>query len=389
MDGKLFESVIHKVSNMKANIYKKNKDTIYGFVKQAAEEKNLKYKTQQIKKQKIKTELFSDDVYIGGYTNMKPSTTHRVAFNLCKDKFKLERFLSLMVIPTFDSKIFYENEMGQAQEYIESNLDTQFVLKPLSLSGGRGIEFNVNNHNFDQYWNKSMEIQKENNVKPLACIVQPFIKGFDIRVTIIEGTFSAALLRLPAHVIGDGKQSISQLIEAKNLIRGESEYFNNKLIKINDTLISNLKDQNLALEDVVSENKVVQLSHIGNIVAGADSIDITDTISEELINLATNATAAVPGLYTSGVDILTPDYTKEKGYIIEVNTNANNRMHELPLKGKKRSPYRHYVETLIVQHKISNDYPLTEDEELLNNKIQKFLKLKTEYATSYFEITEF
>lgn len=335
----------------------------------------------------VKTELFLDDNYIGGYTGMKPSTTHSVAFQLCKDKYKCERFLNLMDLPTLGSKLFYEDQKEEALASLKSFSEDQFVIKPLSLSGGRGIQFNVNTDNFSHSWDNSIEIQKEIGRKPYACIVQPFLVGFDIRVTIIEGIFSAALLRIPAHVIGDGQSAISGLIEKKNLSREASEYFNDKLIEINGVLLQTLESQSLKLDSVVKKDQVVHLSHIGNLVAGADSFDITDSLSEGLKDLAIKATAAIPGLYTSGVDIMTPDYTKNEGYIIEVNTNANNRMHQLPLKGKEQSPYKQYVESLIIQHRASKNKSLNEKEVTLNNKMKRFLQLKNEYAVKYYEVS--
>lgn len=384
MSKQLVEEMIRDLNQIEPNIYIKDRDMINGFVKKAAEENNVEFRTQKVKRM-VKTELFLDEDYIGGYTGMKPSTTHSVAFHLCKDKYECEKFLRLMDIPTLGSKLFYEKQKEEAITYVRNFSKDRFVIKPLSLSGGRGIQFNVNTDNFSRSWDKSIEIQKEIKRKPYACIIQPFLVGFDIRVTIIEGVFSAALLRIPAHVVGDGQSSISALIEKKNQSRIKSEYFNNKLIEINDLLFQTLERQNLKLDSVVKRNQVVHLSHIGNLVAGADSFDITDSLSEALKDLAIKATAAIPGLYTSGVDIMTPDYTKAEGYIIEVNTNANNRMHQLPLKGKKQYPYTHYVESLILQHNILKNKPLNEEEVIFNNKIKSFLQLKNEYAIKYYE----
>src|SRR5699024_3500754 len=338
-------------------------------------------------KRMVKTELFLDEDYIGGYTGMKPSTTHSVAFHLCKDKYKCEKFLSLMDIPTLNSKLFYEKQKEEAVAYLNNFSQDKFVIKPLSLSGGRGIQFNVDTHNFNRSWDKSLEIQKEFKSKPYACIIQPLLIGFDIRVTIIEGVFSAALLRIPAHVVGDGQNTVATLIEKKNQNRSKSEYFNNKLIEFSDVLFQKLEQQNLKLDTVVEKDRIVHLSHIGNLVAGADSFDITDSISEELKQLAIKATAAIPGLYTSGVDIMTPDYTKREGYVIEVNTNANNRMHQLPLKGSAQSPYRQYVESLILQFNVLHNKPLNEEQITLNNKMKTFLQLKNEYAIKYYQVT--
>lgn len=384
MNNNLLDDKILELNSKKPNVYKKELDIINGFVKIAAEERNITYSTKKAGKM-IKTELFIEDQYIGGYTGMKPSTTHRSAFHLCKDKFLLEKHISQMDIPVLKSEIFYEDEKLTAKDFIEKNEEQNFVLKPLSLSGGRGIEFKVNEKNFETSWLNSMEIQKLYESKPLACIIQPFIKGFDLRVTIIEGVFSAALLRIPAHIIGDGESSIAKLIDKKNEMKQNSEYFNNKLIKISDALINILKEQQLTLDAIVDKDKVVHLSYVGNLVAGADSFDVTDEISEGLKKLAVDTVASIPGLYSAGVDIMAYDFTKDEGFVIEVNTNPNNRMHELPLRGQQQSPAKDYINSLIINYKILNNLSLSNEELQVNNEYQKFLKLKSDFAVKYFE----
>src|SRR5699024_10088277 len=134
-----------------------------------------------------------------------PSTTSTVAFNLCKDKFKLEKYLSKVGISTLNSQLYYEDQKSEAFNYIKENQEYTYVLKPLNLAGGTGIELDVSIENFSDSWDKSIEVQKSHKRKRPSCILQPFIKGFDVRICIVEGRFNSALLRLPAHVIGDGK----------------------------------------------------------------------------------------------------------------------------------------------------------------------------------------
>src|SRR5699024_8094977 len=177
-----------------------------------------------------------------------------------------------------------------------------------------------------------------------------------------------------------------QLIDNKNLIRSSSEYFNNKLIQVNESLLKLLEVQSIGLDDVVQEDEVIQLSYVGNLIAGADSLDVTDEISDEIIRLAIEATAAVPGLYSAGIDIIAEDYCNGSGIIVEVNTNPNNRMHELPFRGERRSPAKDYINSLIINKKVKNKEELTSEERLFNSQYQEFLKLKSDYYSKYFEV---
>lgn len=386
MESNLKKEIILKYNNVNHNIYIKDKDIINDFFEKFAKKKQLTYKKQTNSKIK-KIEVFSNNSYIGGMMGMKSSTTGKIAFDICRDKFRLEQFLKGAGLPTLESKVFLKEEKENAKKLIIENPTISYVLKPLSLAGGKGIELGVKEFNFSRSWENSMKVQMESSVKEPACIVQSYVDGFDIRICIIEGVFAAALLRIPAHVVGDGIQSIKELIETKNNSRRRSEYFNKRLIDINGALLLRLKDQGYNLNDRVGENEIVMLHNVGNLLAGADSIDITDKVSDDLIQLAINATAAIPGLHTSGVDIMTTDYTKGEGYIIEVNTNANHKVHHLPYKGQKRFPYLQLVESLIVKHKIKNSLMLVEDEIELNKSIQQFLKLKTDYSDNLFYLT--
>ena len=45
-------------------------------------------------------------------------------------------------------------------------------------------------------------------------IVEKFITGLDFRVLVIDNKIVAAAQRVPAHVVGDGKLNIQQLIDS-------------------------------------------------------------------------------------------------------------------------------------------------------------------------------
>jgi cyanophycin synthetase len=48
-------------------------------------------------------------------------------------------------------------------------------------------------------------------------IVEKFITGFDFRILVIDNKLVAAAKRVPAHVIGNGENSIQELIATENL----------------------------------------------------------------------------------------------------------------------------------------------------------------------------
>lgn len=326
------------------------------------------------------TNFYYNRQRIGGLKGLRVSTTSKGSFDLCRDKFKLEKYLEQQEFKSLNSKLFKADEYEKAKNYIEDNSEYSYVLKPLSLAGGKGIELDVRSENFEEAWNDSILAQKKNKVKNPSCIVQRFINGFDIRVSVIEGRFSAATLRLPSHIVGNGNDTIEDLINEKNRLRSLIKYFNNKLIPIDNKLIKRLQSEDKSLDSIPSKDEVLLLTDISNLTLGGESIDITDTISEEIITMAINAIASIPGLHSGGVDMMTEDYKGQEAFIIEINTNANHTMHHIPLKGEPREPFKDLLESLLVKHKVENKIQLNDTEKGILSEILNFYNKKDYYA---------
>lgn len=310
---------------------------------------------------------------------MRPASTSDDAFILCKDKYKLEHHLKKLDIKTLDSKLFDEDHYEDAFNFIKNNEESKFVVKPLNLRAGKGIQFNVDLDNFDTSWKNCFETQKIEKSQTRSCIIQRQINGFDLRVTIIEGKYSGALLRLPAHVVGDGQKTILELIEEKNERRQLITYFKSKMIPTDESTESFLRRCNLSLKSIPETDEVVLLTQISNLTFGGESIDVTDELSEEIKQLAIQSVASVPGLYTAGVDIMTEDYLNGEGYVIEINTNSNLTMHHMPYKGEVRCPYDDFVRVNLIRHKLENGIEISKDDKNFYVEIEKFLALKENY----------
>ncbi|MGB3606431.1 cyanophycin synthetase family protein, partial [Psychroserpens sp.] len=87
------------------------------------------------------------------------------------------------------------------------------VIKPVDGNHGRGITVDINNYE------DALEAfhQAKESSKNGAIIVEKFIKGQDYRLLVINNKLVAGAIRTPAHVIGDGEQTVDQLIARVNL----------------------------------------------------------------------------------------------------------------------------------------------------------------------------
>ena len=100
-----------------------------------------------------------------------------------------------------------------------------------------------------------------------------------------------------------------------------------------------LVKQRLTLEDVPEEGRFVQVKLTANMSTGGTSIDRTDEIHPDNVEIARQA-AMVVGLDVAGIDFITADIARsvreQRGAIVEVNQNPGLRLHTHPTVGASR-----------------------------------------------------
>jgi D-alanine-D-alanine ligase-like ATP-grasp enzyme len=104
----------------------------------------------------------------------------------------------------------------------------------------------------------------------MKIIVERHISGKDYRLFVIGDQLRAAALRIPAHVVGDGKSSIGRLITQKNVTRKANPYSGAKGVKLTAAVVANLEKLGLTGESVVPDGRRVTLQTVANIGAGGE-----------------------------------------------------------------------------------------------------------------------
>lgn len=212
------------------------------------------------------------------------------------------------------------------------------VIKPLDGNHGRGITINVRD------WDEAIaayDLAAEES-KSRSIIVERFYEGSDHRVLVINGKLVAVAERVPAHVVGDGKSTINELIEKTNQDPNRGHGHDNILTKIvvNKTAIDVLARQKLTLESVLADKEVAYLRATANLSTGGIAIDRTDDIHPENIWLMERV-AKVICLDIAGIDVVTSDISQPlrqtDGVIVEVNAAPGFRMHVAPSRGLPRN----------------------------------------------------
>lgn len=213
------------------------------------------------------------------------------------------------------------------------------VIKPKSTNYGIGISIFKDGASLEDYQAGLRIAFKEDS----EVLVEEFLPGTEYRFFVINGHVKAILLRIPANVTGDGKQTIAELVAEKNQdpLRGTHHRSPLEIIQLGDLEKLMLKEQGYQVEDVLPKGEIVYLRENSNVSTGGDSIDITDDFDESYKQIAVEAVEAL-GAKISGIDLIIPDKTipairDSRAYgIIEANFNPAMHMHAYPFAGQGR-----------------------------------------------------
>lgn len=259
--------------------------------------------------------------------------TSSIAVDLASNKDETKRMLQDAAIPVAKGMcIAYESEV----ETVIEKVGFPLVFKPLDGNHGKGASINVKTREeayaaFDHAKKYSRKI-----------IVEKFITGYDFRILVINNRFIAAALREPAHVIGDGKTTIKELIEIENNDPRRGYGHENVLteISIDRETEEQLIKHGYTLETVLKKDEKCYLKGTANLSTGGTSTDITDIVHPHNIFICERISRVI-GLDICGIDIMATNLSEPLevtgGVVLEVNAAPGFRMHLAPANGLPRN----------------------------------------------------
>ncbi|MDF2883462.1 MAG: cyanophycin synthetase [Clostridiaceae bacterium] len=228
--------------------------------------------------------------------------------------------------------------------YMANKIGFPVVLKPRFGNQGKGVYVNIKNEKqLVEYYNELSSTYKE-------IIIEKYIQGSDYRVCVVDGKVVAAAQRIPPYVVGDGTHNIDELIKIlnKDSRRGEGHEKPLTKVKADEDLINYIKKKNYNLYDVLPKGERLFLRENANLSTGGISIDCTDEICKDNIELCQRCASAI-GLDICGIDVCCKDIKesiKNNGAVIEVNAAPGIRMHHYPYSGKSRNVAKAIVDML-------------------------------------------
>ena len=259
--------------------------------------------------------------------------TSNIAVDIACNKEQTKKMLDDASIPVAKGDICYDEE--DLQETIDE-IGYPIVLKPLDGNHGKGASINVTN------WEDAVKGLKHAKEYSRRVIVEKFITGFDFRVLVINNEVVAAAQRVPAHVIGNGKNTIQELIDITNEDPRRGYGHENVLteITIDKSTERLIENAGYTLDTILPEKETLYLKSTANLSTGGTSVDVTDLMHPENVFIAERISRVI-GLDICGIDIMAPNLTqslKENGgVILEVNAAPGFRMHLAPSEGLPRN----------------------------------------------------
>lgn len=207
-------------------------------------------------------------------------------------------------------------------DYSIDHIGFPCAIKPTQENNGRGVYCNINSREELLFF-----ITQSSQYYSNGLILEKHVEGNDYRITIINNEFLFAVQRKPPTLIGDGENTITQLLDEQNkkLLNIKKKINVQELISIDDEFEYILKTKNLTTQSILSKNETLILKSISNMSVGGERIFIPkENINKSVIEMCESLTKNL-NLFSLGIDYITEDITKDpvisKDAIIEINYN--------------------------------------------------------------------
>lgn len=272
--------------------------------------------------------------------------------SIARDKYASNKLLEKAGLPvpkaiTINKTDFEE---GFLKEYV-SELTFPLVIKP-TLDGrrGRGVLCNIQTIEELTQHLASLFLDED------FISIEEFHGNLNsYRVLIFKNKLLGVVQRYPAHVVGDGKHNLEELIELKNIQRNKTSDMLAPIL-IDEELQIRLAELGLNLKYIPEENKSITLCYVCNSSRGGTFKALGKQICIENKQLLIRA-ARVLNLNLVGFDIQCNDINlpieTSGGVIIEANANPSVRIHEEATDGIPHNVTKPILRSLIWRHPFS------------------------------------
>ena len=276
--------------------------------------------------------------------------TSAIGESIAHDKDLTKSLLASCGVPVPEGQIV--NSAKAAWEAAQ-DIGLPVVVKPSDGNHGRGVSLELNTCEEVQ---SAFAIAERHGSEVM---VERHVRGHEHRLLVVGGRVVAAARGDVATVAGDGRASVSQLVDAQlntDPRRGTGEDF--PLGRINTAedaaVVLELQRQGLTPQSVPAAGREVLIQRNGNV-----AIDCTDEVHPE-VDYIVSLAARVVGLDIAGIDVVAQDISRplhsQGGAIVEVNAGPGLLMHLKPAQGAPRPVGRAICDHLFARHAETPDH---------------------------------
>ena len=242
--------------------------------------------------------------------------TTAVAMSRCDDKRHTRRILARAGLPVADGR----DATFDGADHAFLHDVGEVVVKPARGEQGAGITVGVGTDD---------ELDRALTVARSFCpevLIEQRVAGDDLRIVVIDHEVVAAAVRRPAAVVGTGRHTVRDLIEAQSRRRaaatgGES------VIPLDDETVRTVEAAGHSLDGVLPEGEELTVRRTANLHTGGTIHDVTAELHPALADAAVAASQAI-GIPVTGLDMIVPRADGPDGVFIEANERPGLANHE-------------------------------------------------------------
>ena len=256
-----------------------------------------------------------------------------IAESIAQDKELTKKLLNAVGVPVPDGRPVVSADDAWAAL---CQIGAPVVIKPQDGNQGKGVTANVTTREqLNIAYAAATEISSE-------VMVERYIPGYDFRLLVVGNQVVAAARRDPPMVVGNGENTVRELVEQVNSDPRRSEGHATTLtkIRIDEIALARLALQGYNPDSIPKKGARVVLRNNANLSTGGTATDVTDDVHPEMAASAV-AAAQMVGLDICGVDVVCnsvlQSLQEQEGGIVEVNAAPGLRMHLHPSYGKGRA----------------------------------------------------
>lgn len=240
--------------------------------------------------------------WVTSLTRMYYPLVYSYANNIANNKSAAYQFVERLGVPVpFTRTVTRDETLPAAEMEMILQRYGRLIVKPQHASLSRGLTMDITAPDELQ---AAIDKARQFDRRYGSVLVQQQVAGEEIRFTVLNGKVIAALLRRTSRVVGDGRQTVAELIAAENADRTKIRDSMAPYPQLNE---ENIDAGHLVSERVLGEGEVLELNHATMVKNGASIYNVIDEIHPTYTAMIERCVAALGAQYIVA-DMFIDDY---------------------------------------------------------------------------------